>query len=136
MNNLKYLSGDEMFRFKVVSKSTKNVIKSEKGLIINATGERLSEVIKELKLRSVPIKHKFKLKNRVKNWGQQGITGYVVRTSKSYVSLIGEEDVFKMDAIDWNGENPWMVHVCPYIGEVEVGVQHWHRGASMMSDSE
>ncbi len=111
----------ELFRFKVVSKSTKSAVESEKGLIFNAIRAQLGEVIKEQKLRSVPNEHKLKLKNWVKIQGQQGITGYVVRTTKSYVSLICDKEVFKMDAIIWSGKNLWIIHVHPYIGEVEVG---------------
>jgi hypothetical protein len=125
-NILRFLSKKELFRFKAVSKSIKSIVKSEKELVFNAIWEQLGEVIKDQKLRSVPNKHKFKLKNRVKIQGQWGITGYVVRTTKSDASLICEEDVFKTDVIIWIGKTPWIVHVCPYIGEFEVGVQHWH----------
>jgi hypothetical protein len=97
-NILKFLGGKELIQFKVVSNSAKSAFKDEMGLIFNAIGEQLEEIIKKHWLRSVPNKHKFKIRNWARIWGQPGMTGHVVRTTKRYVSIICKENVFKVDA--------------------------------------
>ncbi len=65
MDYPEFMSGKELIGFKSVSKSAQSAVKREKGSIFDVIKEQLREIINECQLRSVPKKHKFKLKSWV-----------------------------------------------------------------------
>ncbi len=114
-NILKFLSGKELIGFKSVSKSTKSAVKCEKGMIFDMIGELLEEIIKKGQFRSVPIKHKFKVKNRVK-FSPRDENGHTVKTTKKHVFVVHDGDVFKVRVNVERAKNLGIKHICPYVG--------------------
>ncbi len=53
-------------------------------------------------------------------------TRYVIGTIKRCISIICEEDAFKVDAGIMAANNLGMEHICPYIRKAEEAVQHSH----------
>ncbi len=111
-NVLKFLSAKELVRFKSICKNAKSSIKSENGLLFDAIREQLDKIIEECGFESVPDAFKFKVKNHVCLGGALGPVDYDVNTTKGWVQIVHDEEVFKVGADIKFGRNMGTVDVC------------------------
>ncbi len=95
-------------------------------MIFDVLKEQLGGMIVERWFSPVPNKFKVKLMNQVRLRGHPGKARYVLSTMESCVSIILEEDIFKVNDGVVIANNLGFEHIRPYIREAEEVVQHWH----------
>jgi len=123
-NILQFLTGRELLRFAMFSKTIERVVKSCEALILDAILEQIDEFIDQ-NGRQVN-EHGFKIKNCVCAHGRDGIIGYCVRVTPKYVYFVREENIFRKHPDIQRVKNELgVVHVRPYIGNVVEVVQNW-----------
>jgi hypothetical protein len=81
--------------------------------------QRIDEIINYLNKKTISNEHCFVLKNRIKYRDEDGYpnySGYIVRTSKKSVWVVGCDDIFDEGSVVRRLRNSKVSHACPFVG--------------------
>ncbi len=119
---LKYLTPTELVELKDVLMKSKEFIEENKVLCFNKTLECLDKIIKGITKgcnNNVESEFKFVTKNRVRfeGSGGEGGRGYIVRTTKRFVYVVLEKDLYKAKQDIKFVRSHKVKHMSPFMGE-------------------
>jgi hypothetical protein len=106
-------------------------IDGNKLLVFNLMMQFLDKIIRKINIKTNTSAntHHFVLKNRVSFKAADNRTlktGYIVKLSKKYVSIVNCNDVFDERADVQKMVSAKVNHICPFVGEVEETVDNFN----------
>ncbi len=135
---LQYLSGKDLLRFSMVSKTAEKIVKHSHALMYDAIHEQIEDLLAELKFgwgwRQKQVnEHKFKVGNCVRVFGVRN--GYIVRVTPKFVFFITEPDIFRSHPyVHRIGNDDGVKPMRPYYsGGIEI-ILNWRTWASVTEE--